>query len=183
MVTGAFRGRSMFSRLSIGARLGICYTLSAFAMLAMVTAVLYWILIRGLEWDEHQLVFNKVKMFEATLRVNGDNMDILNNEVNLEGGAYWPGQHYFVYSRIIDEFVKVLIEAPGMEQLLPETVFPPPVVITRDVDPKAVRYQKAPTGYSYFLMSTWGRSGGEGLPERRHVRCREMVTKRVHRFP
>ena len=141
--------------MSIGARLGISYTLSAFAMLAMVTAVLYWILIRGLEWDEHQLVFNKVKMFEATLRVNGDNMDILNNEVNLEGGAYWPGQHYFVYSRIIDEFGKVLIEAPGMEQLLPETVFPPPVVrralpstfVNRSAPPP-VRPEKVPWRFS-----------------------------------
>jgi two-component system heavy metal sensor histidine kinase CusS len=162
----AFSGRSALSNMSIGARLAISYTLSAFGMLAVVTAVLYSILIRGMEWDETQLVVNKVKMFEATLRANGDNMAILDNEVNLEGGAYYPGQYYFVYSRILDEAGKVLIEAPGMEHLLPETVFPPPVVLSQDRDPKAVRYQEAPNGRSYFVMSAWARSGGEDGPRR-----------------
>lgn len=83
---GAAGDRRMSGRVSIGARLAIAYTLSAFLMLAMTTSMLYSILIKGLEWDERQLVFNKVKMFEATLRRNGDNMDILENEVNLEGG-------------------------------------------------------------------------------------------------
>ena len=59
-----------------------------------------------------------------------------------------------------------MIEAPGMDQLLPRTVFPPPIVIQRDVDSKAVRYEKAPKGRSYFLMSTWAHSGGENGPRR-----------------
>lgn len=62
---GAVRERRAFAHLSIRARLAICYTLSAFGMLATVTAVQYWILIRGMEWDEAQLVL----MFEATLLV------------------------------------------------------------------------------------------------------------------
>jgi two-component system heavy metal sensor histidine kinase CusS len=135
-------------------------------MLVAVTAVLYWILIRGLEWDENQLVLNKVKMFEATLHANGDNMTILDNEVNLEGGAYWSGQHYVVYSRILDEAGRVVIEAPGMEQLLPRSVFPPPIVIQQNVDSTGVRYGQAPNGRSYFLMSAWARSGGEDGPRR-----------------
>lgn len=165
-VRGVFGARSAISKWSISARLAIAYTLSAFGMLAIVSAVLYGILIRGLEWDENQLVLNKVKMFEATLRVNGDNMAILDNEVNLEGGAYWPGQHYVVYSRILDGAGDVLIEAPGMDQLLPQSVFPPPIVIRQGMDAKAVRYERAPNGRSYFLMSTWARSGGEDGPRR-----------------
>jgi len=62
---GAVRERRAFAHLSIRARLAICYTLSAFGMLATVTAVQYWILIRSMEWDEAQLVL----MFEATLLV------------------------------------------------------------------------------------------------------------------
>jgi len=135
-------------------------------MLAIVTAILYWILITGLESDESRLVLSKVKNFEATLRVNGDNMAILENEVNLEGGAHWPGQHYVVYSRILDEVGHTIIEAPGMEEEIPQSVFPPPTAIEQSDGHEAVRYQKAPNGRSFFLMSGLARSGGEDGPQR-----------------
>jgi two-component system heavy metal sensor histidine kinase CusS len=166
MAAGAVRERRVFGHFSIGARLEICYTLSAFGMLAAVTTVQYWILIRGMEWDESQIVLDKIKMFEATLRVHGDNQAFLDHEVNLEGGAYWPEQHYIVYSRILDEAGRVIIETPDMERLIPETVFSLPVVPRQARDLKVVSYREAPNGHSYFLMSAWARSGGEDGPRR-----------------
>ena len=163
---GAARKRSAFDHLSIGARLAICYTLSAFAMLATVYAFQYWILIRGLEWDEAHLVFDKVMMFEATLRVHGDNQAFLHHEVNLEGGAYWPDQHYIMYSRILDEDGQVIIETPDMEHLIPASVFPSPIVPRQVSDVKAVSYKEAPNGRPYFLMSALAQSGGEDGPRR-----------------
>jgi hypothetical protein len=94
--------RRSFFRLSIGSRLALWFTLSAFVILATVIVVQYRIMLRGLEWDENQLLTDKVKMFESTLRTHGDNPEFLDHEVNLEGGAYWPDQHYVVYSRILD---------------------------------------------------------------------------------
>jgi two-component system heavy metal sensor histidine kinase CusS len=163
---GAVRERRVFAHFSIGARLAICYTLSAFGMLAAVTTAQYGILIRGMEWDEAQIVLDKIKMFEATLRVHGDNQAFLDHEVNLKGGAYWPEQHYIVYSRILDEAGRVIIETPDMEHLIPETEFPLPVVPRQARDLKVVSYREAPNGHSYFLMSAWARSGGEDGPRR-----------------
>jgi len=165
-VHGVVLERRLPFSLSIGARLAIAYTLSAFAMLAIVTAVQYWVLIRGLEWDETQIVLDKIKMFEATLRIHGDNQAFLDHEVNLEGGAYWPGQQYTVYSRIQDEAGRTLIETPGMQTLVPETSFLLPVEAGRDLEQEVVHYREAPNGHAYFLMSAWARSGGEDGPRR-----------------
>lgn len=164
--SGAVRSRRLLGHLSIGARLAIFYTLSAFCMLAAVVAVQYGILIRGLEWEENQLVVDKIKMFEATLREHGDNRAFLDHEVNLEGGVYWPGQEYVVYSRILDEAGRVVIETPGMETLIPPASFPPPVSSDRKLDGKVVNYGEATNGHSYFLLSAWAWSGGEGGPRR-----------------
>jgi two-component system heavy metal sensor histidine kinase CusS len=155
------RDRRSFSRLSIGARLALWFTLSAFAILAIVTAVQYRIVLRGLEWDETQLVLDKVKKFEATLREHGDNPAFLNHEVHLKGGAYWPGQHYIVYSRILDERGNLVIETSGMAQLVPPEIFPPPLAPDRLRDAKAVHYRKAPNGRDYFMLSAWTRTGDD----------------------
>lgn len=155
------RDRRLPASLSIGARLAIAYTLSAFAMLATVTAIQYWLLIKGLEWDEAQIVLDKIKMFETTLRIHGDNQAFLDHEVNLEGGAYWQGQQYVIYSRIQDENGNTLIETEGMQQLIPASSFPEPVTTELDQEQAAVHYREAPNGHAYFLMSAWAQSGGE----------------------
>jgi len=165
-LAGTIRKRRGFARLSIGTRLAICYTLSAFGMLAAVTAFQYRILIQGLEWDEFQIVLDKVKMFESTLRMHGDNQAFLDHEVNLQGGAYWPGQHYVVYSRILDESGRVIIETHDMERLIPDTVFPPPVVASLESGPELARYRQVPDGHTYFLMSAWAQSGDANAPRR-----------------
>ena len=160
--------RRSFSRLSIGARLALWFTLSAFAILATVIVVQYRIMLRTLEWDESQLLTDKVKMFESTLRTRGDNPEFLDHEVNLEGGAYWPGQHYIVYSRILDESGNHIIETSGMAQLIPSEIFPAPLSPAELVDAKAVHYRKAPNGRDYFLLSAWTQSGSD------HGRWREI---------
>jgi len=163
---GVVRDRRFPASLSIGARLALCYTLSAFGMLAVVTAVQYWILIRGLEWDEAQIVLDKIKMFEATLRVHGDNQAFLDHEINLEGGAYWPGQQYVVYSRIQDNAGRTIIETPGMQALIPVSSFPAPAEPGQGQVDEMVHYRESPNGHAYFLMSAWARSGGEDGPRR-----------------
>ena len=158
--------RRGYARLSIGARLALLFTLSAFAMLAVVTVIQYRMLIRGLEWDETQLVLDKIMMFEATLRQHGDDPLFLDHEVNLEGGAYWPDQHYIMYSRILDEAGSVIIETPGMARLIPPTVFPSPAQTTQALKGKTVHYRQAPNGRAYFLHSAMAWSGGADGPRR-----------------
>ena len=163
---GDARERRAFTNLSIGARLALWVTLTAFGMLAAVTALQYRIVIRGLEWDETQLVLDKVKMFEATLHAHGDNPAFLDHEVNLEGGVYWPDQQYVVYSRILDDAGHVIIETPEMARLLPPKVFPSPMASDQTRDAKVVHYLEAPNEQSYFLLSARARSGGDNGPQR-----------------
>ncbi len=160
-VRGERRG---YTRLSIGTRLALWFTLSAFAMLAVVTVFQYRMLVRGLEWDETRLVLDKIMMFEATLREHGDDPIFLDHEVNLEGGAYWTGQHYIIYSRILDEAGGVIIETPGMARLIPPAVFPAPVEPVQALIQNTVHYREAPNGRAYFLHSAMAGSGGADGP-------------------
>jgi len=157
--------RRTFNSVPIRTRLTVGYTVSAFVMLAIVGAVLYGLLVRGLEADERRMVLDKVKMFETALRVHGDHMPILHNEAVVEGGGYWDEQHYVVYSRVLDENGNVIIETPGMFSVLPESVFPPPAKITTDNGPGVVQYHKTENGKPYFLTAALAHSGGStGLP-------------------
>jgi len=168
-VQGVVPERRLPFSLSIGARLAIAYTLSAFAMMAIVTAVQYRILIRSMEWDETQIMLDKIKMLEATLRIHGDNEAFLDHEVNLEGGAYWPGQQYIVYSRIQDDTGHTLIETDGMAQLIPVSSFPLPLPVAarHGLKKAVVHFREAPNGRAYFLMSAFAQSGGmNGGPRR-----------------
>lgn len=162
---GIVNARSKLNNIPIRTRLTVCYTVSAFVMLATVSATLYGILVRGLEADERRLVLDKVKMFETALRVHGDHMPILHNEAVVEGGGYWDEQHYVVYSRVLDENGRVIIETPGMFSVLPESAFPPPVEMAGDHGPGVVHYRKMESGKPYFLTAARAYSGGvTGLP-------------------
>lgn len=146
--------------MSISARLATSFTLSAFIMLAIFAAIQYSILIQQVEWDEKQVVLDRVNMLETALRVYGDNHLVLDHEVNLEGGAYWPEQQYVQYSRIQDENGETIIETPGMEDILPAALFPQPYEVDLITDKDGIHYREAPNGQEYFLTSTWARSGG-----------------------
>ena len=163
---GVVNARRRLNGLPIRTRLTVCYTVSAFVMLASISAFLYWLLISGLEADERRLVLDKAKMFETALRVHGDHTAILQNEAIVEGGGYWDEQHYLVYSRILDENGKIIIETPGMFNILPESAFPEPVQISPDNEPHIVHYHTAPNGQPYFLTASVARSGGTTGPLR-----------------
>lgn len=160
MPAGIVNARRRLNSVPIRTRLTVCYTVSAFVMLATVSAVLYGILVRGLEADERRLVLDKAKMFETALRVHGDHMPILHNEAVVEGGGYWDEQHYIVYSRVLDENGDVIIETPGMYTVLPESVFPPPAEMSADNGPNVVHYRKTESGKPYFLTAALAHSGG-----------------------
>jgi two-component system heavy metal sensor histidine kinase CusS len=147
-----------FFSMSISARLATSFTLSAFVMLAIFTAIQHSILIRTVEWDEKQVVLDRIMMLETALRVYGDNHLVLDHEVNLEGGAYWPEQQYVQYSRIQDENGRTIIETSGMEEMLPAALFPQPYEVDLITDQDGIHYLEAPNGQAYFLTSTWVRS-------------------------
>ncbi len=166
MTNVQFDKRHVFNSMSIASRLAIGFTLSAFLTLAVVTSALYWILVQGLESDERRLVINKIRMFETTLRINGDNMAILENEILLEGGVYWPDQHFVMFCRILDADLNVIIESPGMDDLVPVSAFPEPVEIFGRPDQSLVQFHTAPNEHGFYLMSVWARSGGQDGPLR-----------------
>jgi two-component system heavy metal sensor histidine kinase CusS len=166
LVASRARERRESARWSITKRLALVYTLSAFAMTAAVCALQYSILIRGLERDEVQLVVDKVRELEATLRLHGDDPRLLDHEVNLEGGVHEPGQLYVFYSRILDSTGRVVIETPGMSRLVPVAAFPPPGKAGASADIAPAQPVQLPNGQSYFLAAAWLRSSSGNEPRR-----------------
>ena len=148
-------------------------------MMAVVTVIQYRMLIRGLEWDETQLVLDKIMMLMRRSS-DGDDSFFLDYEVNLEGGAYWPDQHYIMYSRILDEAGSVIIETPGMARLIPPTVFPSPAQTTQALKGKTVHYRQAPNGRAYFLHSAMAWSGGADGPRRVIQVAMDETGERTH---
>lgn len=107
---------------SLAARLTAWYAGSAFALVLAATGFLYWALSRNLDREDDQLLADAVR----------DHRAVLPDRLG-EGGSMrqaveaWKGrQNSRVYARIMDGHGSVVVETPGMEDLLPSGSFPAP---------------------------------------------------------
>src|SRR5574341_1170249 len=82
---------------SITGRLAFLYTLSAFGMLLLSTVFLYWVLTNDLERDNNKLLADEVRVLRLILREHPANLEILEQEVKLEGAAFQ------LTARVLDE--------------------------------------------------------------------------------
>jgi len=135
-------------------------------MMTAVTVFQDWVLIRGLERDEIQLVSNKVHSLLATLRHHGDNLKLLEHQIGLAPEYNQDYLFYFFHSRILDEKGRVLISTVDMDSVLPASVFPSPVIPAAISTTSLMPHWRAINGRSYFLVSTWTKSGGDNGPKR-----------------
>ncbi len=153
----ALRRRGLFARLSMAGRLTLLYTLAAFGMMALVTLFQFWLLTHGLQRDDLHLVADRFHMLEATLKYHGDDLAILDDEMNLEGSSFKPSEPYAYYSRVMDEAGGTLIETPHMTDLLPSATFPAPVDAA-SVSHEAVRFWRASNGRAYYQLAVWAQN-------------------------
>ena len=101
---------------SIALQLVLLFTPAAALLLCCGLGVLYWIVVRHAFAEDRAVLMDKLLALRADLKSGGPRL--LNQELKgLQGerAAYWV--------RVLDAVGRVVAETPGMNQLLPQTVF------------------------------------------------------------
>ncbi len=142
------------SRWPISYVLTAFYTFSAFIILSLATAFLYWGMERELELEKHQSLADQVEVVRVIVKEKPDDIETLKLEVELEGAARRFAQYY---ARILDQNHNVMMESADMNRLfLTPSVFPPPVPDSER--PELGTRWKSPDGKWFLLMSAWADS-------------------------
>jgi len=139
---------------SITKRLTFLNTLSAFGILVIASVFLYWVLTNNLKKEDNQFLINKIYVLRVILRERPDNPEALEEEVKWEGAAL---QFTKYYARVMDETSHILIETPGMGNIISASLFPAPDGILED--PKKGIEWKSRDGRTYLLMAAWAKVG------------------------
>lgn len=146
--------------VSITAGLAVFYIVSVSLLLLFSTGFLYYSVTHTLELDDQHLMNAKVRAIRNILGEHGDNpglrIEELKHEVVLEGGVYDKGQHSIFFSRIMDKAGEVMIQTPGMAELIPPSIFPPPIGLSES-HPQ-MRGWRSSAGRDYWLASALGRT-------------------------
>jgi len=109
---------------SLAARLTIWYAGSAFLLILAVVAFLDWMLARSLDRENDNQITDQVRVLHDLMEERPGDLEAVRQEAEQE---FQSRQHTQVYIRLLDGAGKVLVETPGMAQLLPPTQFPPPL--------------------------------------------------------
>jgi two-component system heavy metal sensor histidine kinase CusS len=138
---------------SIASQLVILFTLAATFLLCCGLGVLYWIFVRHAIEEDNAVLADKILALSADLNRAGD-PKALNEELKiLHGGeraAYWV--------RVIDAGGVTVAETPGMNALLPASIFPKtPTQRSLVVSPKDYR----PDGKLFSLAATVDEAGAQ----------------------
>jgi two-component system, OmpR family, heavy metal sensor histidine kinase CusS len=105
---------------SLAARLTAWYAGSTFALVLAATGFLYWASVRNLDREDDQLLGDRVRGLCAVMQNRPGDMAAIRQEVEEEEAH----ERTRVHLRILDEGGQVVIETPGMNQLLPASSFP-----------------------------------------------------------
>jgi two-component system, OmpR family, heavy metal sensor histidine kinase CusS len=104
---------------SIASQLVVRFTLAAAFLLCCGLGALYWIVVRHAFEEDNEVLADKVAAVRADLNAAGGISVVAGELGNVRAGeraAYWV--------RVLDSSGRTLAETPGMNTLLPPTVFP-----------------------------------------------------------
>lgn len=108
---------------SLATRLTAWYAGSAFTLVLAATGYLYWTSVANLDREDDQLLGDRVRALRTVMLNRPGNTAALQQEVEEEWEAH---ERTRVHMRIVDDGGHVIVETPGMSQLLPPSAFPPP---------------------------------------------------------
>src|SRR5256885_1434289 len=112
-VVGFFR-RGLRRPWSLALRMGLYYGISAFVILLLTTALLYWVLKAQLEWADDLRLLSKLREVQPILEQEPPNMlDVLRDSVKVE---YEARSMEPVLIRVKDINGHVIVETPDMEK-------------------------------------------------------------------
>jgi two-component system, OmpR family, heavy metal sensor histidine kinase CusS len=106
---------------SLGTRLTIWYTMSAFALVVASAAWLYFSLVRQLDAQDDLFLVDQVHVLQMILREHPNDLKALEQEALWESSAR---QESKVYVRVLDEHGTPILETPRMAKKLPASLFP-----------------------------------------------------------
>ncbi len=157
-------GRKPRTPISITARLALLYTVSACATLLATAAVLYGVLISGIERADFYFVVDKVHRLEWALQRYADDPRFLEHEVKWDGASHALENRHNFYSRILDGAGRAVIETPGLATDVPNLEFQPPVDLDRISKPDVIQRWRSPEGRTYCTLSVRARNEQSGKP-------------------
>lgn len=145
---------------SIVGRLSILYVLTSFLILLLAIGTLYLILLKVLEIQDNNLLRDKIGVLQVILHEKS--MKEIQKELEWESDYFHPG---IFYIRVMDEAGHILLQSPGMEEILPASLRVPP--LTSPVRVEEMRRGSHGNG-SYIVMATW-LGGGQSPPSKLYV--------------
>jgi two-component system heavy metal sensor histidine kinase CusS len=113
---------------SLATRLTAWYAGSAFALVLMATGYLYWTSVTNLDREDDQLLGDRVRALRTVMQNRPGDTAALRQEVEEEWEAH---ERTRIHMRITDDGGQVVVETPGMSQLLPSSSFPAPTAEPR----------------------------------------------------
>jgi two-component system heavy metal sensor histidine kinase CusS len=151
-------GRSSRRPWSLAARLTAWYAGSAFALVLVVAVLLYWALVASLARDKELFLADEIHILGGFLRDRPEDTAELKREVEWESRLRRNAE---MFIRIWDQDGRPVAETPGMGQLLPAAVFPPPA--GADAEPGPGGFHSA-NGRSFQLVAARAKVGQTGGP-------------------
>jgi two-component system heavy metal sensor histidine kinase CusS len=134
---------------SLATRLTIWYAISAFSLIAVVTGLLYWALIRNLDQADDRLLADKARVIEALLLNRPGDEAAIRQEVE---EAWKARQDTQVYVRVLDARGQITAETPGMSEVLPVDGFAAPVA-----DPRQGNDMRTDDGRTFRILAVRAR--------------------------
>jgi two-component system heavy metal sensor histidine kinase CusS len=119
---------------SIASQLVLRFTLAATIMLSCGLGLLYVIVARHASEEDNVFLADKILALRSDLN-KGDWQEVLANELR----APRANEHIAYWVRVVDSNGQTVAETPGMNRLLPATIFPPAETTSSALTPKDYR--------------------------------------------
>ena len=162
-------------RGSIAGLLTTHYAGSTLALLLLAAGVLYWGLARELHRQDTRLVASKMLVLRHMVGQFPAGAEALTSEIEHEAGEEGPLQYYL---RIVDSHGATIIETPGMDRLVPSSVFPAPA--RARIDPNACADCADSDDGRYLMLTAIGRAAGSSTDDRQlQVALNVAATTRI----
>ena len=140
---------------SIKRRLTVLYFVSAFGILLISTAFLYWVLANRLAKEDGHFLAAKIGLLREILKEEPNNRDVLREEVKWETAPFRLAKYY---ARIIGPSGNIIIETGRMREVAPVSIFPKPTGLS-EIPARATK-RKSSDGHNLLLMTALAKAGG-----------------------
>jgi two-component system heavy metal sensor histidine kinase CusS len=146
----------MFSRrtepAAIASQLVFLFTLAAAFLLSCGLGVFYWLVVRHAFEEDNAVLADKISALSADLRAGGP------KALDQELKSVRTGEHAVYWVRVVDSAGHIVTETPGMNGLLPPSIFPrTPTATSAARNPKNYRIG----GRLFSLVTSIEKENGE----------------------